>query len=274
MDSPDVLVLPDEQKRQLEIDGIVEKDKQEFDDWIHNIQGKKARLDMPKGALRYLTIPRRILELADNPSKVDVLTIEQTAESVRLYVFEHKQQPVTNKTSLETYWDDLDRKSAEEQAKAEAEGSPFIFIHPKPPSDVDEYHAKNRQLVNEGELQLTDFVTNDIGMSVSSEQQIMIGSYWDRPTHRGKGVAKSFYTRLRDVTAQMGFRFITGGNNPSNIGFFTQTLGRSTLGQIKPELRNQFLKEVSPSALNEFTVDFLHPEDRTAYLIPQSNIKK
>ena len=64
----------------------------------------------------------------------------------------------------------------------------------------------------------------------------------------------------------MGIRFITGLNNRRNISYFTDKLGRSTLAEIKPELRTTFNSNPSGEILENLTIDFIKPEDQAAFV--------
>ncbi len=219
-----------EDARQRQIETITQTDKQAFESWLKE-KPVAPTLDIPHGALRYVLIPRRILELVDDPSTVDILVTKHDPDGVKAYVFERKRNPITNKQSLETYWQDEEKRYAEESAKAQAEGSLFIHVSSDPPADVNRDHAHNQQLIVEEKLQLNDLISNEISLQIAGEKDLyqLLVAYYDRDHFRNKKVAPSFYARLREVAREMGFRFIKGANNLTNIGFFTKKLGRHTL---------------------------------------------
>ena len=63
-----------EKNRQIE--EIIRADRQAFEEWIAQ-PDHEMNLDMPPSALRWLLIPRRILELAADPKQVNVVTIKK-----------------------------------------------------------------------------------------------------------------------------------------------------------------------------------------------------
>ena len=258
-----------EDKRYEKIEQIVSKDKKAFEEWL-NSKTDKTKLNIPPDALRYLLIPKRILELSEDPAKVDLLISKQDEKALAAFVVEHKAHPVTNETSLKTYWDTAERLHAKD--KAEAIEGIYASFSPELPANVDPYHGddNNRKLVEEGKFGLNDYVTNEIKLSAEGDK-LNVGYYWDREDFRQKGVATSFYTRLHIIAAQMGFRFIIGGNNKNNVSYFTKKLGRSTLAQIRPEFRTVFHLNPQNTDNDTFTIYFLKPEDKEIFLNPQEN---
>lgn len=261
--SPDAMVAAVERDEQ--VNRIIQEDKKEFEKWLAT-KTPATRLDMPHGALRYILIPRRILELAEQPSAVDVLVLEQDRDLLRAFIFERKDKPITDKKALYEYLVYVAGYEVKEKAKAEASDKIYLSIKPKPPQNVDIYHARFSELVNSGSLQLNDYVTNEIGLNIYKDDQLNVADYSDRETLRGKGIATSFYKRLHEVAKELGFRFITGYNRDVNLSFFLEKLGRSTLSKVKPEFKTTFLPAESDRNQNLLTIDFLREGDKELFL--------
>lgn len=238
------------------IDEIVAKDKKAFDQWVVNPDNQR-RLDIPKEALRYLLIPRRILELAEDPNNVDVAIIQNLPLALDALVIEKISNPVSNPESFNTY-------VTEKRNHQRSSGSAVPV-----PVDVDSFHASHVNIIAMGVIGLNDYVTNYIALSnTTSPEDLYVSDYQDREEIQGKGVATSFYSRLREVAKSLGFRFITGMNLEEKARNFFIRSGRFSLNQIKTRLRGKFYHNPDNPFL---TVDFLYREDREKYLIKSSD---
>lgn len=123
-----------------------------------------------------------------------------------------------------------------------------------------------RHIVEQGKLKLSDFVTNRVLLTQMTHEELHVSDYDDQESLRGKGVANSFYKRLRELAQHMGFRFLTGLNTPRNVGYFVEKLGRVRLRDVKPDLRASLKSNYSTNDLDFFTVDFLNPHDKEQFL--------
>lgn len=130
--------------------------------------------------------------------------------------------------------------------------------------DITREKAKGRM---SSEETADDNSTLKLELFTNPHKVLHVESYWDWGELRGKGIATSFYQRLRKIARQMGFRFITGENREENVGFFRGKLGRVTLGQIKPEYQYLFFRDTNDNRLHLRTIDILNPEDRARFLI-------
>jgi hypothetical protein len=128
-------------------------------------------------------------------------------------------------------------------------------------------HTLHSILANEGLLSPEDYPMLWFTFDGSYlPDMLYVGYYDDRAELRNKGVGKSFYDNLHNISRDMGYRYITGLNNEKNIGFFTK-LGRVTLDQIKPEFRDKFRHNPGSKDTTLYTVDFLYNEDKEEYLV-------
>src|SRR3989344_2078185 len=62
---------------------------------------------------------------------------------------------------------------------------------------------------------------------------VEISGYIEASPLRGKGIGRNFYRNLDLKLQQMGYFFVWGNHNKTNIGFF-QKMGRYTLDQLQP----------------------------------------
>lgn len=242
MDSPRSYENPEDRKKEV-IDRIVSADRAAFDDWIKD-PNHQRRLDMPEKPLRYLIIPERLLELADDPTQINTLSLS-------------RKRKYPNPNLLDAII--LEREGRKDRrGKAPKNGSGAALL------DADGIH-----LIHAGLISPNDLILHAIQMSVKGKgrERLYIHTYQDREELRHQGIATSFYGRLRENAIRMGFRFIQGVNNSKNIEFFTKKLGRRTLEEIKPELQ-KFFWNISKlvEKPNLYTIDFLRPEDEEVFL--------
>ena len=274
-------VLSDEEKKKQLIDTITAADQKAFQLWISQ-KGPSPRLDMPKDAMRHVLIPRRILELAEDPTQVDlVATLSRPAELIALVV-EHRNRPMSNPAHLKQYFEDLKRYKKQQEDQEHARGIRirlFSRNRPQRPSDVDSEHVRYGALLEKGILTVQDYVTNSFIFKISTNPEVLITNYDDREELRGKGVAPSFYQRVAEAGRDLGFRYLMGLNDASengNIGFFVNKLGRSTIYDIQPQFRSLFganqseIEGTQRPGEKVRTIQFLYPEDKNKYLIQKS----
>lgn len=273
--TPDI----DEGQKQALISNIQEVDRRSFYKWIEGPQNQR-RLDLPKSALRHLLISQRVLELAEDPAQVGIVVGGQTANTVDTYVIEHRPFPISDSGNLERYIQERNKYREDYKSKARARGVSGLFIVPEEggpilPTDIDSYHVQYYRLVKAGLIGLNDYIINRISLGNNRHPELLfVGDYSDRDELRGKGIASSFYANLRQVVIEMGFSCLAGFNNPRNVDFFKSKLGRSTLGEVKPELRIFFMDNPSKTDLVNMTIDFLDANLKTKFLdIPHQGLE-
>ncbi len=87
---------------------------------------------------------------------------------------------------------------------------------------------------------------------------------------RSNGIGTDFYNHIIELAKALGFRFIVGSNDKTNIDFFVKKLERTPLNEIPPSLRKRIFSTRNfeyPDAKAEFsTVQFLYPEDKEVFL--------
>ena len=260
-----------EGQKQALISSIQEIDKRSFNDWLADPQSR-TRLDLPKPALRHLLIPSRVLELADDPTQVGIVVREQSRNELNVLIVEHRSSPITVKESLERHMQDKEAYHQKKRVEIAASGSHIIFSPegegPAVPSDVDSLHVVYYDLIKMGILGLNDYIINRIMLRNDRHPELLyVGDYSDREELRSKGIATSFYTKLRKAATNMGFKYLTGLNNRQNVGYFKDKLGRVTLGEIKAAQKSFFIGGVNGKTYSEtMTIDFLDPNLKAEFV--------
>lgn len=251
-------IPPELIEKQQWIQDLIAKDRAAFDEWTANPKNA-PRLDMPHNAMRYFLIPSKLLEIVADPSKVDVKILTNFPERISSVVYVQKDEPVTNLESLNRYVQAMN----EFKKRGDSKNMPF----PKIPPDVDYLHAHFARMGHGNKFDFKEFIINEMNLSSFSRDILHVDSYDNRNEFNNRGIATSFYNRLHESAKKMHYRYITGFNNPDNVTFFTNKLGRVPLDQIPRMKRSHF----SPSSIEEdnpqhFTIDFLYPEDKAKYV--------
>ncbi|OGK28033.1 hypothetical protein A3D80_04755 [Candidatus Roizmanbacteria bacterium RIFCSPHIGHO2_02_FULL_40_13b] len=226
----------DETIKAQQVEAIVQADRQAFEEWVAD-PAHRMNLDMPHEALRYLLIPQRVLELAVDPSEVDIVIQGKIEQRKSVIVVDYSKTPLPDDESLRFYLsDDLKQKALSQSHKEVSE------------------------------TDIASLVTNVIILRTEENERLHVDQYFDREELRNIGVAKSFYGRLHTAATELGYRFITGFKLDEEVGFFTKKLGRVPLSAIKPELRYMFHPDPTRIKTNQFTIDFLDPADKEYFL--------
>lgn len=241
-------------EKKAAIEKRIASDKAVYEEWIKNPKNKN-RLNMPKEAARYLAVSEQIYLAAQDPDAVDVALISEDHD-LSVIVYERKNEPVGNEEALQKYM-----KNKINAAEAERQG-------------VDPQHITFIEEIQEGLITPNDFVFIGFHLQSLRPNQILVSTYLDREELRGKGIASDFYTKLRALGLEGGFRFVTGLNinYDTNLGFFKKKLGRVGLDEIRPDMKKDFIFDEFGEDMGvpetARTIEFLHFEDRTQYILP------
>jgi hypothetical protein len=239
------------------IEKVFERDRHAFDNWLLALKSSSTQtLDLPKEALRYLLIPRRILEIAEDPSGVDIVISDQSPTNLEAYILEHKAVPVSRFASLESNPQQGDQLKYEAEIQSET-GALLLQKHRSLTSN-------DQVLDEEGLLMADSLISNFVNLSIYDKRFLTVGVYQDRAHLRGIGIGKSFFSRLQDAARKMGFGFIILKNNGGNIGYFRDVIGGYPLDQIRPEFLPAYLEDTSE--FHDFTVFILDSGDKEKYL--------
>lgn len=242
-------------ERSQYIDQIVAKDHQAFSDWVSQ-QAQLPRLNFTPEASRYV-IPRRLLELATEPAHVSVRVLEATPDTFDFLVVETFPSPISDQRALAEYIQAYERFFSSIVAGESVQKPPI-------PEDIDPYHVYYNEYIDRGILHLNDKLLLNISIDRADPTELFVGAYQGRTDQEGKGIARSFYERLREIARTLGFQYITGENSEENIGYFVTQLGRKRFAELPSPLQEEFENNHPDVDLELFTVDFLQPENPTS----------
>lgn len=256
-------IRPNSPEREEQIRSIIAKDRQAYTNWLE-ANPEQPRLDLTPEASRYL-IPDRLYSLTDNPNDIQIRTSYSTPNSLGIFVVEKMPTPITDAASFKMY----------RQAIAQAINSSDALPRPDVPLDVDPKHDLYRDALHRAGVSFNDKIILGLWLNLIGNDEIFVRSYDDRPGYRKKGVANSFYNRLREVGRSMNTRYIVGNNfegrngEPGSIDYFVTQQGRVRFSELTGKYRDAFWKrhrseDFTPSSADFWTIDFLDPNERVA----------
>lgn len=231
------------------------KAEQQTNDQLSRILLKGEALPLNKDALSVL-VPERVKELVKNPDNLVVEQLRNEKAEVAMLVYEKDYPNTLTDPNAYAEWMKAIKIATDRQ-----EGK-SMKIMPKAPHGVNRLHEKFRYLLEQGRLSLKDRVLMASVFRVYpyNKQALFIGDF-DGEAHQGIG--QDFYKNtLPKFAKSLGMRFIVGENRMGNYTFFTNTLERCTVHDLKPEYKNLF-----PEKENDFfTIQFLYSEDKKKYV--------
>lgn len=230
----------------------------------------KPTLDLPLDVLRYMLVPPATLHYAQRPENVNVIVNQKYQEGFHALIVDHRDKPLNTMEELTKFYTAKAEKRARDKALAQAENRRYFSFDLEPPPNLDEFLARNEDLVTQGFLTNYDYVIHYVHLHNMMNGQLRVERFDDRKELRGKGIATAFYERLRLAAKALGFRYVTGGNDSGNISFFIDKLGRIPLSEIPREQQSHFCHEQEGINPDLFTIDFLYPEDRIKFM-PESS---
>lgn len=253
------------------IDHIQRRDRAAFGQWADSHDEHMPCLNMTPEAVRFF-IPPELYVLADrqeftllkDPSALNTKINRVERDNLAFFIVEKRTEPVSNIADLMHFQYDVD----DYRYRLLAGGDPNEPLPVVPPS-VDEYHAlfADDLLEEDGVLESDDFITHYIHLQTFDDQlhseQNVVG-YADRI--RGERVGSGFYSRLDEIAERMRIRYVTGQNNPNNIRFFVDILGRVPLVEL-PGYRQRIISRHHGGIPDKrlFTVRLLDPRDQQRY---------
>jgi len=247
MNTPDP--LSDEQQKPME----------KFDAFVNTHPEQSKNLQLPDETLDAF-ICDRIKEIASNGQNLEITRVNRNSSELSIIIVEHSYpQLLTDANIWEQWLSDI--KTAKERQKDE-----IIKVLPKAPDEINRLHAKFRSEIESGRFCLTDRILMTITLRTFPESPLAlyVGDY-DGESHQGIGT--DFYLKtLPDLAKKLGFRFITGLNDPKNISFYTKNLGRYLITEIKPEYQKQLFPNAQPTDPDFSTIQFLYPEDTKKFV--------
>ncbi len=233
----------------------------EFNDWAISSPEKAKSLEFPERFLEIL-IPEKAKEMASNYDNVEIIRLDDSRESLSFIVIEKN---FSEEISDREEWDSWSKKINEEkQNKKEDE----IHFFSKKPESVNKMHAKFREEINSGIINLSDRILMSVKIKVLPEmpEGLFVADY-DGESKRG--LASDFYkNNLEDFARTLGFRYILGINESKNVSFFKEKIGRFLYEDIKPEFRESLFPTSNSSTIEKSppSVQFIYPEDKEKFV--------
>ncbi len=205
-----------------------------------------------------LFVPKKVYEIAKDSRNIEIRPIGSEKTQVSVLVLEKNAAEGLTNPEAWKQWEENYAAALDEQA-----GKAFRKTPPAPGS-VNRLHAKFKSEIDKGELSINDriLMTVRVGIYRENPQALMVGDFDGEPH---QGIGQDFYKNvLPQLARNLGLRFIIGDNRTQNVSFFTETLGRYTLDQLKPEYQETLFP--GRAGWQDFTIQFLYPEDAGKYV--------
>lgn len=185
-----------ELENKLLIESILQKNEADFEDFLKSSEFRKTEFPMKEQMLQFL-VPKRILELAQNPEKVKVDKLGGSSPH-----------------SLWLSISESDREFESEDSQTKADYQLVLALSQR--------EVKSKEFI---------FLTIQLASQVADRipEAVTVGQYWDNPTLRKLGMTGDFYKKLDDFCAKLGFEYLIGENDSQNVDYFKNTLGRKRL---------------------------------------------
>lgn len=195
------------------IDGVLQRNLSDFKGWVSK-SGASQTLDIPD-SYGGVFIPRRILELSEDPSKVRVVMTEKGPGDIGFVIVERRQQALTDPDKFREWYSEWKKSNIRVIPSNQDEA----------PEGVDYKHIEQSSLIESGVLDFNDFVYCQYFADRESDPFTHVAksrSYRDREELQGKGIGTSFYDRLNEVLNLLQFRYLSGAIISQHRDFFTK----------------------------------------------------
>lgn len=178
---------------------IMERNQDAFKSWVDDNSVART-LDFAEEVIKVF-VPRRILEMADDPSKVRVLVKEKRAEYLGFLVYEHLDQPQSDPDLWERWCVENPRGLA-------VRDNPYTST--EAPLGLDYLHVSYHRLLREGKLNVNDKIFLDYMAAIDEgfPDVVKTVNLYDRPELHRQGVGTSFYQRVEDVFRYLQFKYL------------------------------------------------------------------
>ncbi|PIR62391.1 MAG: hypothetical protein COU65_03485 [Candidatus Pacebacteria bacterium CG10_big_fil_rev_8_21_14_0_10_42_12] len=200
-------------------------------------------------------IPEKVFEMAENRDNVQTLVEHNSANEIRLVVYE-KDYPfkISSTEAWETWIDEVEKMGVKRYQKPA-------------PQEIDRLHSRWHGLITEGKIALSDRIMLVCTLKLSAHNsEVLHVSQFDGI--KDMGIATQFYMEtLPNAVKNLGIHFITGLNSEQNIGFFVNKVGRARGVDIKPKFRKRFFPSHEPDSkyMDLLTVQFIYPVEKLIY---------
>ncbi len=222
-----------EQLRQQQIESIQAISWNKFIDW-QNMTGARLTLDIPDDIAPVL-IPRRILEISQNPTAVNVVIYRDadnkrpTRSNISFTVFERMAGPITDERAFNAWLEGI-------------KGQKAIILpnsHKESPDDIDYKHLHVAPLIKKGAITFSDRIYFAYGASINFPEYpdvVFTVNYSDRSDLNRQGIGTSFYQQWERILRSLGFKYLLGNIISPHPNFFRKT-GRKTYQELNEEVK-------------------------------------
>lgn len=215
------------------IDQVMDRNWNAFESWRH-VSPSQTTLDITDGAARVF-IPRRILEMAQNPEAVDVLVTERgknvnSSSGLGIIVYERTNDNISDPDKYKEWYDFW----AKEPYSLDG-----TYSTPWNRDGVDYKHAHRSSLIQSGKLTLKDKIYFEYSADIVDEfpRMAKTRNFVDRPELHGQGIGTSFYGQLEKVLKAIGFDYLAGEIWSPKPAFFTKN--RINANSLPEEVRSR-----------------------------------
>lgn len=202
-------------EKAIQIEQLLSDSWRAFDSWVQRASAFQT-LNIPD-EVASVFIPRRVLELAIDPTNVHVLVTTREPgpsgqEALGVLIYERLEEPISDEKMLKA----IIGENLTGNRKFNPSSQEGV------PQEVDYKHLAFAGLIADGRLSLNDKVLFDHFAEVPRGfPEVVIGKiYRDRKEMRGLGIGTSFYDRRDLVFERLGFRYSVGDVVSSNKDFF------------------------------------------------------
>lgn len=211
-----------EREKSHQIEELLTNYWQNFKDWQHNT-GVQNTLIVPE-EVSNVFIPRRLLELSQDPTHMRVKLLESGKSSVdyidtslRFLLLEQLTQPLSDPEVWQEYL------AGEINPQIIDGERPWLKTQIIP--GIDPEHLAYKEFIQKEELSLNDKIFIDYSVDTFKGNPLVAHTrnLFDRPDMHGMGIGRSFYERLEDILRSLGFRYLSGDINSPHPGFFEKT---------------------------------------------------
>lgn len=211
-------MITQERLRTQQVDTILDANWRTFNSWVAET-GAHQTLQIPADAAAVL-IPRRILEVAQDPQNVRLDLRENYPGNIRLIVVESFRDPISDPEAFEQW-----RTSYPERLGKVAVLDELMKALPK---GLDYKHVEYHSDIESGKLSLSDKILIEYSANVFGHFPHLVEtrSYKDRIELQRMGIGTSYYQRFETALKKLGFRYLSGVIISSHPGFFAKTRAR------------------------------------------------
>lgn len=204
--------MPESQEllKTQQIDAIVANNWSKFDKWVSET-GAHQTFDLPQDVADVL-IPKKILELSDDPTSVGVLLKGTSKDHLGIILYERTSNPLSDPKKIEEWQNNRKSNLLPNSVEDSPEG-------------VDYMHLRFNYELGSGRLTLNDRVYIQYFADIPENFPYVAETrnYTDRKEFNGQGIGTSFYNNWEAVLKRLGFRYLVGSIISPHPGFFRKT---------------------------------------------------